>query len=76
MSGANGNGNGVVAAPPLACGVWSHLPARDLPEILVGIGEAHLNGSLTIHFSNGTPSGNVEWKQKEIVTSQVTRQGD
>lgn len=38
--------------------------ARGLEQILRTIRTDHMSGSLTIHFSQGSPFGTVEWREK------------
>ena len=40
------------------------LSASDLDLVLSILRESKKTGSLTIHFSQGTPSGSMEWKEK------------
>ena len=60
---ANGNGNGVVTHV-----VLSH-DAKDLESVLRMIREDKRTGSLVINFSQGTPSGRLEWKEKAPASS-------
>ena len=55
----------VICITPAVRGTWSHLPASDLSTFFAHIAASRLTGSLTIHFSEGSPSGMLEWKQKE-----------
>ena len=41
-----------------------HVPVKRMEEILRRIREAKKDGSLTIHFSRGHPSGTGQWKEK------------
>lgn len=54
----NGNGNGSVTHV-----VLSH-DAKDLESVLRSIREEKRTGSLTINFSQGTPAGRLEWREK------------
>lgn len=46
--------------------LWDILsyPAAHLVTIFMEIMVGKLTGSLTINFSNGTPAGSIEWKQR------------
>lgn len=49
--------------------VWEILlfAASELPFVIMEAMIAKRTGSLTVNFSNGTPAGNIEWKQKSLV---------
>lgn len=57
MAGSANNGNG------LSHHIYSH-PAKGEDALREMIRLHKLTGSMTIHFSNGVPSGMIEWKEK------------
>lgn len=49
--------------------VWEILifAATELPFVIMEAMIARKTGSLTVNFSNGTPSGTLEWKQRALI---------
>lgn len=39
-------------------------PASELEDLLRDIRSSKQSGALTIHFSQGSPAGAIEWKEK------------
>jgi hypothetical protein len=63
-AGNNGNGNGNGNSNSPSHHIYSH-PSSELESILRMIRTEKRTGSLTIHFSQGTPAGSLEWKEKQ-----------
>ena len=59
--------NGPILSKPIPKIVtYQHtiVPADELVRVFLEIMAGKYSGQLVINFSNGTPSGTVEWKQK------------
>lgn len=50
--------------------VWEHLvyAAGELWMVIMDAMLSKRTGQLTINFSNGTPSGTIDWKQKAFLS--------
>lgn len=49
--------------------IWEILSyaASELPFVIMEAMMSKRTGQLTVNFSNGTPAGTIEWKQKSLV---------
>jgi hypothetical protein len=50
----------------------THMPKDILREFLDHIHKSKMTGALTIHFSQGSPSGTIQWKGKRCENPQFT----